>query len=170
MADVLDSKSGVERRVGSTPTIPTLTDEDRKFLEALSLEIWERHFNPHAYNGQIASWSTEKRRLTEDELARVVDIAIRNPCEIHNASMANIGLYVYEAPDDPPYPGVTRDKPKGLFSITSKHLPGVPDVGRDHFAKGWQVFSAIALRSGNVAWCKEYGLELAVNRREVYDY
>lgn len=140
---------------------------DQEFLDKLGSELWEHHRD----SGPYGSYSTEKRLMTQEELDRILDIASRNIVTLHNASMGfSIGMRIAQEPEAPSYPGVTTDPPKMLCFITSKHLPGVPDGGHQHFAKGWDLFSAIALKPENIAKCKEYKLEVPRNDEGYYDY
>lgn len=132
-------------------------------LERLHKEIWEHHSGPASYGTQY--WSTEKRRLTDEELAKVLEVAKTHPCTIYNACMGfGIGMTIWS---HPLYPGLPTE---GLFHLTSLHLPGVPVSGHDHFHKGWEIFSAVALRPENVAWCKELKLEEPRDDKWHYDY
>lgn len=140
---------------------------DQEFLDKLGSELWEQHRDPKGYG----SYSTENRRMTQEELDRILDIAHRNIVTLHNASMGfGIGMRIAQEPETPPYPGVTPDKPKMLCFVTSKHLPGVSENGHEHFNKGWELFSTIALQPDNIAKCKEYKLEIPRNDAGYYDY
>ena len=149
-----------------------MNDDDLAFLAALKAAIWQKHEARASWGNQ--RWESEARKLDPAELDRVLAIAHQQPCVLANACMGfGIGLALYA---HPAFPGLPAEC---VFALTSRHLPGGPAVGpgtsrcnagHDHFGAGWALFSPVALRPPNLAWCQALGLPVPSPNMGDYSY
>ncbi len=111
---------------------------DADWLRKLNAEIWQEH--PRSATARFA-WADEKRVLTQEELARVLELAKSGTYIVGmwNACMGfGVGISLYASPL---YPGTD---PEPLIAITNKH------ISKDaRFEDGWKLFSPIALSEEN---------------------
>lgn len=135
--------------------MPAKTDLD--WMRDLNEDIL--HKGRHPYCGPA------KRRLTEEELDRVMGLVVRHelPVVMFNLN-TSIGCAVYEHPAEVPYPGIeAKDlKPPTLLWLCAAHLPlseakKMPD--RVLWDDGWRVFSKLTHTDANTELCRSCGLE-----------
>lgn len=137
--------------------------DDQTWLSELHAQIWEEHHDPNAKPyGQ--RWVSEKHQLPDETLVKFLQVAEGFPCTLANACWGfGISISVWS---NPQFPGVA---PEVLCVVTSKHLSCVPPISREHFHKGWELFSKVVFRSENVARLKMLRLDLPKGK-EHYDY
>lgn len=136
-----------------------ISDDDLKWLEKLSEEIWQEHVASIRAGG---TWWDEKRTLTPEELNRVITMAKSGDVVVGmaNACMGfGISMTLYSPP---PYPGTESE---ALITITNEHLG---EGAR--FKDGWKLFSPIALSEANQkAYEFAFGHRLHTDQ-SYYDY
>lgn len=127
------------------------------WLRALNAEILKKDSHPYC--------CPETRRLTDEELDRVMGIVVRHelPVVMFNLN-TSIGCAIYDHPVDHKYPGISpKDlEPDMLLWLSASHLPlseawESPD--RTLWSDGWRVFSKISHTDANRELCRSCGLE-----------
>lgn len=134
----------------------TTYDAAIEWIKTLDSEVYDHTVHPYC--------GPAKRRLTEDELVRLVDLVQTHglPTTLHNLN-TSIGMCIYERPVSATYPGIEpRDlQPAHLLTLAAANLPlseakKMPD--RILWEDGWRVFSTMTHTEGNAELCHSCGL------------
>jgi hypothetical protein len=143
---------------------------DLAWLRHLSKDLWRE------YEDRSCRWggkrSCETRRLTEAELARILDIieTHRLPTTMRGACFGfGCGMLLWEPEPAPLYPGADV-RPDPVLFITQDHLPLSEALGsmrdRTTLDDGWRVFSPFTHSAENVDLLRRCGLPESESRSD----
>lgn len=128
-------------------------ESDLQWIRELEQSVWESR----------ASFSEEKRRLSEDEFQRLLFLVkgYSLPVSLISARYGfGLGIVVWGPEPPAVYPGVEL-RPEVLISITNAHLPVSLSKDRKDrvlFDDAWDVFSPIVYDPHNQALLRRCGL------------
>lgn len=148
-------------------------ETDLAWLRHLSKDLWRE------YDDRSCRWggkrSDETRRLTDEELDRLLDVVARHhlPTTMHSACFGfGCGMKIWEPEPAPIYPGADV-APEPMLFITKDHLPLSQAHGamrdRTTLDDGWRVFSPFTHSAANLGVLRRCGLPEPESRGH-YEY